>query len=81
MLMENPEYPLDKPSSPEKELMHFRAVVRSVMLDASKVLANIELLVHGAEVEEKMSLLDHYLDYTRRLCERDIPEAGDKEAE
>jgi len=81
MLMENPERPLDKPLPPEKELMHFKAVVRSVMLDASKVLANIELLVHGAEVEEQMSLLDHYLDYTRRLCERDISEAGDKEAE
>ncbi|MFC2046954.1 hypothetical protein ACFLTK_01625 [Chloroflexota bacterium] len=79
--MENPEHPLDKPLSPEKELMHFKAVVSSVMLDASKVLANIELLVHGAEVEEQMSLLDHYLDYTRRLCKRDIPEAGDKEAE
>ena len=78
MLMENPERPLDKPLSPEKELMHFKAVVRSVMLDASKVLANIELLVHGAEVEEQMSLLDHCLDYTRRLCERDITEASDK---
>ena len=61
--------------------MHFKAVVRSVMLDASKVLANIELLVHGTEVEEQMSLLDHYLDYTRRLCERNVPEVGDKEAE
>jgi hypothetical protein len=49
MLMENPERPLDKPLPPEKELMHFKAVVRSVMLDASKVLANIELLVHGAD--------------------------------
>jgi hypothetical protein len=80
MLMENPERPLDK-LSPEKELMHFKAVVRSVMLDASKVLANIELIVHGAEVEEQMSLLDHYLDYTRRLCERDIKDATDKETE
>ena len=81
MLMENPEHPVDKPLSPEEELKHFKAVVRSVMLDASKVLAHIELLVHGAEVEEQMSLLDHYLDYTRRLCEREILEAGDKEEE
>jgi hypothetical protein len=81
MLMENTERPSDKPLSPEKELMHFKGVVRSVMLDASKVLANIELLVHGAEVEEQMSLLDHYLDYTRRLCERDIKDATDKETE
>ena len=81
LIMENPERPLDKRLPPEKELMHFKAVVRSVMIDASKVLANIELLSHGAELEEQIALLDHYLDYTRRLCERDIQEAGDKEAE
>ena len=80
MIMENPDRPLDKRLPPEKELMHFKAVVRSVMIDASKVLANIELLSHGAELEEKIALLDHYLDYTRRLCERDIAEAGDQEA-
>jgi len=39
------------------------------MNDASKVLAEIELLSHGAEIEEQIHLLDHYLDYTRRLCE------------
>lgn len=32
---------------PEKELKYFKAVVRSLMNDASKVLANIELLSHG----------------------------------
>ncbi len=66
---------------PEEELKHLKAVVRSVMMDASKVLGHIELLVHGAEIEEQMSLLDHYLDYTRRLCERDFPEVADQEAE
>jgi hypothetical protein len=81
MIMENPERPLDKRLPPEKELMHFKAVVRSVMIDASKVLANIELLSHGAEPEEQIALLDHYLDYTRRLCERDVPEVGDQEVE
>ena len=65
----------------EEELKHFKAVVRSVMMDASKVLGYIELEVHGAEIEEQISLLDHYLDYTRRLCERDVPEVGDQEAE
>ena len=50
--MENPERPLDKQLPPEKELMYFKAVVRSVMIDASKVPANIELLSHGAEMEE-----------------------------
>jgi hypothetical protein len=78
MIIENLEYPSDKRLPPEKELMHFKAVVRSVMLDASKVLANIELLSHGAELEEQIDLLDHYLDYTRRLCERDLQEASDK---
>ena len=47
---------------PEEELKYFKAVVRSVMTDASKVLGHIELLVHGTEIEEQMSLLDHYLD-------------------
>ena len=52
MIMENPEQPLNKRLTPEKELLHFKAVVRSVMIDAAKVLANIELLSHGAELEE-----------------------------
>ena len=81
MIMENPDRPLDKRLPPEKELMHFKGVVRSVMIDASKVLANIELLSHGAELEEQIALLDHYLDYTRRLCERDIAEDGHQEVE
>ncbi len=65
----------DEPSSrgkklpPEEELRHFKNVVKSLMNDASKVLAEIELLSHGAEIEEQIHLLDHYLDYTRRLCE------------
>jgi len=54
--------------SPEEELKHFKAAVRSVMIAASKTLAHIELLSHGAGIEE-ISLLDHYLDYTQRLCE------------
>jgi len=66
---------------PEEELKHFKAIVRSVMMDASKVLGYIELEAHGAEMEEQISLLDHYLDYTRRLCERDVLEVDDQEAE
>jgi len=49
LIMENPERPLDKQLPPEKELMHFKAVVRSIMMDASKVLGYIELEAHGAE--------------------------------
>ena len=81
MIMENPERPLDKQLPPEKELMHFKAVVRSIMMDASKVLGYIELEAHGAEIEEQISLLDHYLDYTRRLCESDTHGVGDQKAE
>ena len=77
MIMENPERPLDKQLPPEKELMHFKAVVRSIMMDASKVLGYIELEAHGTETEEQISLLDHYLDYTRRLCESDTHGVGD----
>ena len=44
IIMENSERPLDKRLPPEKELRHFKAVARSVMIDASKVPANIELL-------------------------------------
>ena len=62
---------------PEEELKHFKAVVKSLMNDASKVLAEIELLSHGAEIEEKISLLDHYLDHTTRLCESDREKTGD----
>ncbi|MFC1901475.1 hypothetical protein ACFLX3_00900 [Chloroflexota bacterium] len=81
LIMENPERPLDKQLPPEKELMHFKAVVRSIMIDASKVLGYIELEAHGAEIEEQISLLDHYLDYTRRLCESDTHGVGDQKAE
>ncbi len=72
--MKNPDSSLPK-ITPEKELKHFKAIVRSIMLDASKTLALIELLSHGAEIEEEISLLDHYLNYTERLCER---ETGDQ---
>ena len=63
----------------EKELAYFKGIVRSLMNDASEVLAYIELLSHGAEIEEEIHLLDHYLDYTRRLCESHREEATDLE--
>lgn len=63
--------------TPEKELEYFKGVVRSLMSDASKVLAHIELPSHGAEIEEEIHLLDHYLDHTKRLCESPKEERGD----
>ncbi|MEA2005352.1 MAG: hypothetical protein U9O50_03725 [Acidobacteriota bacterium] len=66
--------PKSKELPPEERLKHFKNVVKSLMNDASKVLGEIELLPHGAEIKEKISLLDHYLDYTTRLCENDKEE-------
>ena len=74
--MENLDGSSPRKLPPEEELKHFKAIVRSVMMDASKVLGHIELLVHGAEIEEQMSLLDQYLDYTQRLCESHNEETG-----
>ena len=79
--MEKPDSPSARKLSPEEELKHFKAVVRSLMMDASKVLGFIELEAHGAEIKEQVSLLDHYLDYTRRLCESDTHEVGDQKAD
>jgi hypothetical protein len=58
-----------KELSPTEELRHFKGVVGSLMRDASKVLAELELEVSGPEAERLMELLDHYLSYTQRLCE------------
>ena len=79
--MENPDSSPTRKLSPEEELKHFKAVVRSIMMDASKVLGYIELEVHGAELEEQIALLDHYLDYTQRLCESDMQEDVNQKAE
>jgi hypothetical protein len=79
--MEKPDSLSARKLSPEEELKHFKAVVRSVMIDASKVLGFIELEAHGAEMEEQISLLNHYLDYTRGLCESDTHEAGNQKTE
>ena len=79
--MENPDSSPTRKLSPEEELKHFKVVVRSIMIDASKVLGYIELEVHGAELEEQIALLDHYLDYTQRLCESDMQEDVNQKAE
>ena len=52
----------------EEKLQHLKAIARSIMMDASKILGYIELEAHVAQIEEQISLLDHYLDRTRRLC-------------
>ena len=79
IIMKNSDDSLAKSGGlpPEGELKYFKAVVRSLMNDASKVLARIELLSHGAEIEEGIHLLDRYLDNTRRLCESPKEEVGD----
>ncbi len=54
-----------------QEYVQFKAVVKNLMHEASKVLGEIELLSHGPEVEEKIALLNHYQDYVGRLCKSD----------
>lgn len=44
---------------PEEELRHFRGVAKSLLQDASKVLAELELEVSSPEAERLMELLDH----------------------
>jgi len=41
--------------------------VRSLMNQAESILAEIELTAHGKAMEDKIAMLDHCLDYTRRL--------------
>ncbi len=64
----------EKEISAEEELKHFKNVVKSLMRDAINVLAEIELFSHGEELEEKISILNHYLDYTLRLSEGKMDE-------
>ena len=52
-----------------EELRHFKAVIRSLMVQAESILADIELSARDKGLEENIAALDHCLDYTRRLCE------------
>jgi len=54
------------------EFKHFKGIVRSLIVDTSEVPARIELPSHGAEREEEIDLLDHYLDHKIRRCESQI---------
>jgi len=51
----------------------FKAVMRSVLVDALKALEDTEVeweLDHASqELREKFHLLHHYLDYLKRFCE------------
>ncbi len=51
----------------------FKAVMRSVLIDALKALedtgAEWELDHNSQELREKFHLLHHYLDYLKRFCE------------
>jgi hypothetical protein len=42
VILENPDSSPTRKLSPEEELKHFKAVVRSIMMDTSKVLGYIE---------------------------------------
>ena len=64
-----------KKLTPEEELKHFKNVVKSLMEESSKALVNIELFSQGVEIKEEISLLNHCLDFTIRLCKGDEEEA------
>ena len=54
----------------KKNSNNFKNVVKSVMNDASKVLAEMELFSHGAEVEEKLSLRLFHKLYNKIMYEQ-----------
>ena len=55
----------------EEEFNHFKNVVKNLMDEASKALVDIELFSQGEEIKEEISLLNHCLDLTIRLCNGD----------
>ena len=54
-----------------EQMKHFKNVVRSLMEQAEGILGELQMTAEGKGVEEKIAMLDHCLDYTRRLCEYD----------
>jgi len=54
-----------------EQLRHFKALVKSLMGQAESIIADMELSAQGSGMEEKIAMLDHCIDYTRRLCEYD----------
>jgi len=54
-----------------EQLRHFKAVVKSLMDQAESIIADMELSAQGSGMEEKIAMLDHCIDYTRRLCDFD----------
>lgn len=63
------QYSVNRKFELNESLIHFKSVIENLMKNASKALGEIELSCSAPEVKEKISLLDHYLDYARRLCE------------
>ena len=63
------QYSVDRKLELNEPLTHFKAVLKNLMKDTSKLLGEIELVCDDPEIKEKIFLLDHYLDYAHRLCE------------
>jgi len=55
--------------SPGEKLRLFKGVVKSLMNDADKVLAEMVLDSTSPEIEEHIHHLGHIVDHTQRLCE------------
>jgi len=47
----------------------FRQLVRSLANDAAQALVELEMWCKDADQIERCSVVRHYLDYLRRLCE------------
>jgi hypothetical protein len=63
------QYSVNRKLELNESLTYFKSVIKNLMKNASKVLGEIELGCSAPEIKEKISLLDHYIDYARRLCE------------
>lgn len=63
------QYSVNRKLELNEALTHFKSVIKNLMKNASRVLGKIELGCSIPEIKEKISLLDHYLECTRRLCD------------
>lgn len=60
---------MDDLSFENDELKQFKVVVKSLIGQAEMILGELRTVADGIEVEQKVVMLGHCLDYTRRLCE------------
>jgi hypothetical protein len=52
----------------DDSLRVFRNVVRSLMKDASRAVADVDAAADPGELKERLDLVGHYIRYTLRYC-------------